>query len=151
MTQIHRLSRPRSQLFVSPLMLGVSTNRRFRMKSPPKGLDAAGRALWRQVAKWAGSRNVEFDEHEFVILTEACHVADRLSQVAEALDGWHPADPTALRLLVEERQQRQLLSLLLVTRLGLPTGIVTVDPAKGVTPRSRRAQTAARARWGDAS
>ena len=118
------------------------------MKTAPKGLDPAGRALWRRVGKWAESQTIEFDEHELVLLTEACHVADRIWQVSAALDGWHPADPTALRLLVEERQQRQLLTLILVTRMGLPTGITSVEPGvKGATVRSRRAQRAINARW----
>jgi hypothetical protein len=117
------------------------------MKNPPKRLEPSGRALWRRIAKWATAQNVEFDEHELVLIVEACGAADRLAQLADALDGWHPSDPAAVRLLAEERQQRALLASLLVSKLALPTGIV----AAGSTPRSRRAQTAARARWGDAS
>ena len=121
------------------------------MKSPPKGLGPAGRASWRRIGKWTTSQNVEIDEHELVLLREAGGVADRLAELAEALDGWDPADPAAVRLLAEERQQRAALASLLVTKLGLPTGIIAAEPTKGSTPRSRRAQTAARSRWGDAS
>jgi hypothetical protein len=103
--------------------------------------------LWRRIDRWAEAQNLIFDEHEIVVLTEACGVADRLAQLGEALAGWDSSDPASVRLLTEERLQRGALANLLVSKLGLPTGVVATEPVKGTTPRSRRAQTAAQARW----
>ena len=117
------------------------------MKNPPKVLGSAGRSLWRRIGGWADEQGIVFEPHEVVVLTEACGVADRLAQLAEALVDWTPSDPASVRLLTEERLQRGALASLLITKMGIPTGLV--DGA-GVTPKQRRAQAAAAARWRDA-
>jgi ABC-type transport system involved in cytochrome c biogenesis ATPase subunit len=83
------------------------------------------------------------DPHEEAVLVEACRIADRLAQLRAALADADLSDVAAVRLLSEERQQRVALSTLLISRLGLPTGLV----GEPVTPRSRRAQKAAQTRW----
>lgn len=118
----------------------------------PAGLGAGGGRLWRSVASWldqhpAGS--VQLDPHERELLAEACRIADRLGAMREVLDGADLTDAGTVRLLAEERQQRLALATVLVTKLGLPSGMPEeASPKKGATPRSRRAQRAATARWG---
>ena len=117
----------------------------------PNHLGRDGGRLWRRVARWLAEHDggpVLLDPHEEAVLGEACRVADRLSELRAALDGADLADAAMVRLLAEERQQRVALSTLLIVRLGLPTGLADEPRPKGSTPRSRRAQSAARARWG---
>jgi hypothetical protein len=118
----------------------------------PVGLGADGRRLWRSVAAWLSEHEggaITLDPHEREILAEACRVADRIAGIRDALDGADLTDAGSIRLLAEERQQRAALASLLVSKLAFPTGMPADVPSKGTTPRSRRAQTAARARWGD--
>jgi hypothetical protein len=113
---------------------------------------ADGRRLWRSVAAWLSEHEggaITLDPHEREILAEACRVADRIAGIRDALDGADLTDAGSIRLLAEERQQRAALASLLVSKLAFPTGMPADVPSKGTTPRSRRAQTAARARWGD--
>lgn len=110
---------------------------------PPSDLDRDGRALFRRVARFLDEQNMVLDPHEAAVLVEGCRVADRLAQLRAVLDGADLTEAASVRLLAEERQQRLALSTLLITRLGLPTGLV----GEPVTPRSRRAQQAAQSRW----
>ena len=93
-----------------------------RVPSPPKGLNAAGRRLWRAVVT-----DYDLAQHELAILGEAARVADLCEELqavvtAEGLlaDGKvHPA-------VVEARQQRILLARLIVA-LRVPMGDVEDD------------------------
>jgi len=109
----------------------------------PKGLGRPGRALLRAVNLFLDEELLDLVAHEIAVLHEACRVADRLEQLRAALDGADLADPATVRLLAEERQQRLALANLLVTKLGLPTGLADA----GSTPQSRRAAKAANTRW----
>lgn len=109
----------------------------------PDDLGDAGRELHRAVDAFLDEQHMLLDAHELAVLAEACRVADRLAQLRVAVDGLDLTKPAAVRLLSEERQQRGMLSNLLITKLGLPTGLAD---APG-TPRARRAQTAANTRW----
>ena len=113
----------------------------------PRDLRAAGRALLRGVAGYLDDEVLVLDAHEEAVLIEACRTADRLAQLRDALSGADLTEPATVRLLSEERQQRATLATLLLSKLGLPTGVAGVG-GTGSTPRSRRAQTAARSRWG---
>jgi hypothetical protein len=89
---------------------------------PPKGLAAPGRRLWRSVVE-----EYELDEHERVLLVQACRTVDRLDDIAEALVGQpltvdnFRGDPVAHPLLNEQRQQSQTLARLLAS-LRMPSG-----------------------------
>jgi hypothetical protein len=88
----------------------------------PRGLDAAGRRLWRSL-----TGHYDFEEHELAVLVVACRTVDRLEDVATALAD-APLTTTNARgdlvshpLLVEQRQQSITLTRLLAS-LRLPTG-----------------------------
>lgn len=88
---------------------------------PPSGLRTSGRALWRAVLT-----DYDLDEHETVLLREACRTADSLDALQAVLDAegvmsessqgvrTHPA-------LTELRQQRVTFARLL-TALRVPQG-----------------------------
>jgi len=114
----------------------------------PRDLQAAGRAVLQAVSGFLTCERLTLDPHELIVLHEACRVADRLAELRDALAGADLHDPVSVRLLAEERQQRLALATLLVTKLGLPSGVAGDNPAVGMSPRSRRGQTGARARWG---
>lgn len=88
---------------------------------PPPGLRTSGRALWRAVLN-----DYDLDEHETVLLREACRTADSLDALQAVLDAegvmsestqgvrTHPA-------LTELRQQRVTFARLL-TALRIPQG-----------------------------
>jgi hypothetical protein len=90
--------------------------------SAPSGLHVAGMRLWRSI-----TGEYELDEHEQLLLVEACRVADRLDRLAEESDGAplttvnFKGDPVANPLLVEARQQSLVFARLLAS-LRLPTG-----------------------------
>lgn len=89
--------------------------------SPPAGLKASGRALWRAVLA-----DYELDEHETTILKEACRTADSLDALQALLDveGAMSDSPQGRRVhpaLPELRQQRIALARLL-TALRIPAG-----------------------------
>jgi hypothetical protein len=116
----------------------------------PADLGRQGRALLRRLDGWLAEQQLRLDPHEEVVLVEACRIADRLGQLRAALAEVDLAvEPGAVRLLAEERQQRSALAQLLITKLGLPTGLVDPGeaPAGGLSPQSRRGQKAAAARW----
>jgi hypothetical protein len=115
---------------------------------PPDDLGTEGRELLSRISAFLDGydpdgRSLQLDPHEEAVLVEACRLADRLAQIRAVLVGADLAEPAGVRLLAEERQQRATLATLLITKLGLPTGLVG-EPA---TPRSRRAQKAAHSRW----
>jgi hypothetical protein len=89
---------------------------------PPKGLGTAGRRLWRSVVE-----EFELDEHERVLLVQACRTVDRLDDIAAGLVGQpltvenFRGDPVAHPLLNEQRQQSLTLGRLLAS-LRMPTG-----------------------------
>lgn len=89
---------------------------------PPKGLGVAGRQLWRSIAD-----DYDVEEHERLLLVEACRIADRLDRLAEESNGApltvtnFKGDEVANPLLVESRQQAIVFARLLAS-LRLPTG-----------------------------
>ncbi len=119
------------------------------MDKPPAGLKAPGRRLWLSVAAWLAELDVTLDPHELELVGQMCVTADRLSWLRRAADAATDVDER-LKLLREERQQGTALARL-VTASGLPTGLVDESGGKpvGLSPKSRRAQRAARARWGE--
>jgi len=88
----------------------------------PAGLATAGKALWRAVTV-----EYEIDQHELLLLREACRCADRLDRLAvEAAAGTvtvenHRGDQVAHPAMVEARQQSLTLARLLAS-LRLPSG-----------------------------
>jgi hypothetical protein len=112
----------------------------------PVDIGPAGRDLLARVGGWYADQGMEPEEHEVILLHAAARHADRLVAIRAALDGADLSEGWATRLLAEERQQVAAQASLLVTRLGLPTGVAD---ARGVgsTPRSRRGQQAAIMRW----
>lgn len=91
-------------------------------KTPPRGLQTAGKRLWRSVAD-----DYELDAHEGALLLQAARTVDRLDEIAEALAAApltvtnFKGDPIAHPLLVEQRLQSITLSRLLAS-LRLPSG-----------------------------
>jgi len=105
----------------------------LRAPTPPKGLSTAGKRLWRAVLG-----EFELDEHERLVLIEACRTSDRLDALSAAADG-EPlvvlnarGDRTASPYLVEARQQSITLIRLLAS-LRLPSG----DEADMTRPQRR--------------
>ena len=114
------------------------------MASPPptpKGLGAAGKALWKAITtKW------DLDSRELAILAHAARTADLIDQleVLLAAEGLtvigSSGQPRLSPVPTELRQQRATLEKLL-NALSLPV-------AEGEAPRvSRRSELAARRRW----
>lgn len=89
---------------------------------PPKGLQSAGRRLWR-----AAVADYDLDQHELLLLVQACRTADVLDRLAAESDGApltvtnHKGDEVANPLLTEARQQGIVLARLLAA-LRLPAG-----------------------------
>ena len=101
----------------------------------PKGLKGSGRALWNSTVA-----EFELDEHELVMLREACRTADSIDglQAAVDRDGVLNTSPQGVRAhpaLVELRAQRICFARL-VAQLGIPTGEQV--PAAGGQRRSTR-------------
>ena len=90
-------------------------------KMPP-GLGSSGKKLWRSIVD-----HFEIEEHEALLLLEACRVADRLDALAVAQRGQPltttnaKGDEVASPYLVESRLQAIVLSRLIAS-LRLPTG-----------------------------
>ena len=105
-----------------------------RMPTAPRGLSKAGKALWRAVLE-----PYELDEHEVLLLKEACRVADRLDRLdAEAAAGTvtvtnHRGDQVAHPAMTEARQQAIVLTRILAS-LRLPSG----DEDDGALSRPQR-------------
>lgn len=76
------------------------------VRRAPRGLGSSGKALWRSVT----DAN-ELEQHEQLLLLEACRTADRLDALAEAAQDRpltvtnSKGDEVAQPLLVESRQQ----------------------------------------------
>ncbi|MFD1716720.1 terminase [Georgenia deserti] len=91
-------------------------------RKTPAGLSKAGRKLWHSIAD-----EYEIEEHEALLLVEACRTADRLDALAEAQKDApltvvnFKGDPVASPYLVESRLQSQVLAKLIAS-LRLPTG-----------------------------
>ncbi len=106
-----------------------------KMPPAPKGLGATGRRLWRAVLT-----DYELDQHEVLLLIEACRVADRLDRLAEESDGAplttmnHRGDEVADPRLVEARQQA-IVYARLVAALRLPVEAEGVRPQRRGAPR----------------
>jgi hypothetical protein len=120
-------------------------------KSPPD-VGKEGQALWWQIERWRKVERLTFDPHEAPMVDELARTMDRLAVIRGALANLDPVDPAWVRLAAEERQQRLAYGRQ-VSSLGFPSGVVDepvrpARPAKGSTPRSRRAQKAAQSRWG---
>ena len=107
----------------------------------PKGLGAAGKALWRSITgRW------DLDSRELAILAHAARTADLIADLEELLRDQglvivgSAGQPRLSPVPTEIRQQRATLERLLAA-LSLPV-------AEGESPRvSRRSELAARRRW----
>jgi hypothetical protein len=117
-----------------------------RGKTPaaPRGLDVAGRRLWRAVAD-----GYDLGPDELQRLREAAFVADELERLRAALRDapslitiGSQGQPKPHPLLAQARAHRVVLDRLL-TGLNLPDE----GEAVGLMPAQRRAQRAATARW----
>jgi hypothetical protein len=118
---------------------------------PPKGLGAAGRQLWREVARAVAVDDLELTVQERRWLLSACRLTDRLEWIEAAMDT-EPAvtvgynkQPVANPLLTEIRQFHALISLTLRRiRLDAPEdaggvlGVVGVNKARGAANRRWR-------------
>ena len=93
-----------------------------KIPRPPNGLRTSGRTLWRAVV-----RDFELDEHEVVVLREACRTADSLDALQALLDeegtmSSTSQGPRVHPALPELRQQRIALARL-ITALRIPAGV----------------------------
>lgn len=89
--------------------------------APPKSLRRSGKALWRAV-----TRDFDLEEHELVLLREACRTSDSLDDLQALLEreGLTTISPQGVRVhpaLVELRQQRIAFARIM-TALRVPTG-----------------------------
>jgi phage terminase small subunit len=113
---------------------------------PPRRLDAAGRALWREIQR-AVPEDAELDEREVAVLREACQQADVNAALAVAveLDGVvveGSAGQPRLNAAVTELRQGRLALVRLLGELKLPD----MDE-RPRSMRSERARRAANSRW----
>lgn len=88
---------------------------------PPAGLRTSGRSLWCAVLD-----DFELDEHETLLLREACRTADSLDALQAVLDAEGPMAQSSQGIrahpaLAELRQQRVVFARLL-TALRIPQG-----------------------------
>lgn len=103
----------------------------------PKGLQNAGKRLWRSVVE-----DLELEEHELALLRAACRTADNLERLAEELETAPTTtqnargDMVANPVYVEHRNQAQSLAKTLAS-LRLPTGLT--DDGDLVRPQRRGA------------
>jgi hypothetical protein len=85
---------------------------------PPKGLGAAGRALWRDA-----NSKYEFDPHEIVLLTELCRCKDRLELLETAIQELGVADADGkVPQAVREAREQALTAARLAAQLRFPQG-----------------------------
>jgi hypothetical protein len=112
---------------------------------PPDGLDASGLQLWDAVVG-----PYVLTPSEISILEQACRTADELDRLQRAVRELpdlvvkgHAGQPRSHPLLSEIRNHRALLEKLCGS-LALPNDD---QQQTGLTPASRHAQRAARARW----
>jgi hypothetical protein len=110
-------------------------NDRPKAPTSPRGLQTAGRRLWRAV-----TADYEMDEHERAVLVQACRTADlcdRLAQEAEDAPLTvtnFKGDAVANPLIVEHRQQSATLSRL-IAALRLPDDEIGGRPQRRGGPR----------------
>ena len=115
-------------------------------RSAPRGLGRGGRALWRQVT----AAHSGLSPAALRVLADACHEADVVDRLQEALAGAEPVVTGSMGqqvphpLLGELRQHRGLLGVLLKS-LRLPDG--DDGAAERAKADSDAARAAARARW----
>lgn len=115
-----------------------------RQRSTPRGLDLAGRRMWKGIVK-----GYELRPDELFLLESACRTADTLAQLEAVMSG----EPLMVEgsmgqmrehpLLSEVRQQRALLTRTLVL-LKLPE--MDAEVHNGFD-RSKNARKAALSRW----
>lgn len=118
------------------------TPRTPRTPTAPAGLDAAGRALWREVA---GA--YDLDHHEIPILVEACRLADRAAELEAAIEAdgltvtGSAGQPRLNPAVAEVRQTRVALTRCL--------GAIAFPGEDGIPQKaaSRHGRKAAVARW----
>ena len=113
------------------------------LRPTPRGLRAAGRALWRVVAS-----SYELADHEAVALEAGCRTLDELRRIEAELK----TAPTTVRgsrgqerphpLFAEVRQHR-----LALARLLLQAGLEEAETS-GALARSTAGRRLARQRWG---
>ena len=88
----------------------------------PKGSGPAARRLWRSVVT-----DYDLDQHELLLLTEACRTADLLDELTKALDGAdlttvnRHGEPVMNPVVVERRMQAITLARLLAA-MRMPSG-----------------------------
>lgn len=109
----------------------------------PSGLGDAGRALWRRLVGV-----FEFAEHELALLEVACRQADDVAALEalireQGLVVEGSAGQQRLSAAVTEVRQGRLALAKILGALALPD-----ENDKPMTESARRAQHAARARWG---
>lgn len=98
----------------------------------PRNLGAAGRRLWRSVMA-----DYELEQHEALLLAQACRTADVVAALDAAVGGELTTDDGKVRPeIVEARQQRIVLARLLAA-LRVPLGEQTEDGGHG-PPRLQR-------------
>src|ERR1700758_5618606 len=116
---------------------------------PPAGIGAAGRQLWRQIARAAAQDDLEMTATEHRWLWSAAKLTDRLAAIEAAMEGGpmivpgYNGQPVAQPLLTEARQYHLLISQTLARlKLDVPddAGVFGVAGAN-------KARTAANARW----
>ncbi len=101
------------------------------MTRAPAGLTASGAALWRAV-----TADFDLDQHDLLVLKEACRCADRLDALtAEATKHGLTSvnkrgDLIASPLLAEARQQ-QIVFTRLIASLRMPVGEVSSGQHRG--------------------
>jgi len=100
-------------------------------RTPPKGLGASGRALWRAVL-----RGYELSEAEAQQLRQACATFDLIDQLearlsAEDLMGQTSQGPRVHPIVAELRQQR-ITAARLLAALNVPTDDPDTGQSRGV-------------------
>lgn len=106
--------------------------------TPPAGLKASGRALWKAVLD-----EFELEEHERQVLREAARTADLIDRLQAILDAEGPMSESSQGqrvhpAAVELRQQRIALARLFAA-LELPHGVA--DDASAAGGRTQRRST----------
>lgn len=119
-----------------------------RRPAAPKGLDTAGKALWRSIHADL-DRSWELDARELHLLARAARCADELADLDAAVDRdgvtavGSRGQPVVHPALAEARQLR-------LVQLRLLGAIEMADPQAAIrsaTPRQAQARKAAQARW----
>lgn len=115
-------------------------------QTPPSDLGKEGLRMWNEATE-----HLVFDAHELSLLRVACRTADRMEDIADALNGApltvtnFKGDEVANPLLVEQRQQAASLAKTLAS-LRMPTGFT--EDGQLIRPASRGAARGARGSYG---